>query len=375
MHVMVLGLRGFPNVQGGVETHASYLYPRVVKEGVDVEIIARAPYLPEEQVEWEGVRFTRLWSPQSTGLEAMLHSVLGVFYAGVKRPDLLHIHAIGPSIVTPLARLLGIKVVTTHHGPDYDREKWGKFARWLLRTGEKMGAKFSQRSIVISDVIAQILKRNYAVDSTNIPNGVELPELEPPGETLQALDVAAKRYVLLVSRLVPEKRHLDLIEAFERADMEGWKLVLVGGIDGKDSYTAEVKQAADQSQAVVLAGFQTGQALAEIYSNAGIFVLPSSHEGLPIALLEALSYGLPIVASDIPAHLEIDIPDESYFPLGDVEALSRRLIAHESSAGDKEAADARRQFVAQYYNWDAITKSTVSVYRDVIKGVKYAPAG
>ena len=123
MRVMVLGLRGFPDVQGGVEKHAEHLYPLLVQSGCQVEVITRSPYTSRDHRSWKGITFHRIWTPRLTGIEAFVHSILGVFYAAIKRPDVLHIHAIGPAIVTPLARLLRLRVVVTHHGPDYDREK------------------------------------------------------------------------------------------------------------------------------------------------------------------------------------------------------------------------------------------------------------
>ena len=169
---MVLGVRGIPNVSGGVETHAEQLYRRLAALGCHVEVIVRTPFVPKHQRSFGPIRLRRIWAPQSAGVETFVHSVLGVFYAGLARPDILHIHAVGPAIVTPIARLLGLRVVVTHHGPDYDRDKWGRFARWVLRTGERMGMRYSHARIVISKVIQTLVESKYARDSTLIPNGV-----------------------------------------------------------------------------------------------------------------------------------------------------------------------------------------------------------
>src|SRR6185312_5078097 len=141
MRVTVLGVRGIPNVQGGIETHAEHLYARLAQMGCDVEVIVRTPFTPPNARSFGAVRLRRLWAPERAGFEALVHSFIGVLYAGVTRPDILHIHAVGPAIVTPIARLLGLRVVVTHHGPDYDRDKWGRFARWVLQTGEHVGMR------------------------------------------------------------------------------------------------------------------------------------------------------------------------------------------------------------------------------------------
>jgi len=171
MKILVLGVRGIPNVQGGVETHAEQLYPRLSALGCDIEVIVRTPFVPRGQRAFGTLRLTRLWSPTTSGLEAFVHSLLGALYAAFKRPDILHIHAIGPAIVTPLARLSGLRVVVTHHGPDYDRAKWGSFARWVLRKGERWGMRYSNARIAISKVIADSICSNDGRDSYLIPNG------------------------------------------------------------------------------------------------------------------------------------------------------------------------------------------------------------
>lgn len=368
MRVAFIGLRGFPNVQGGVETHAEHLCPRLVAMGCDVEVIARAPYQPEQPAEWQGVKFRRIWSPKSKGLEAVLHTFLGTLYAGlVSRPDILHIQAIGPALMTPLAKLLGLRVVVTHHGPDYDRQKWGRFARAVLRLGERFGMRWSNARIVISKVIAAIVQSAHDRDSVLIPNGVVLPSLPTTTGTIESFGLERGKYVLIVSRLVPEKRHLDLVAAFRRAAIPGWKLAIVGASDHPDAYVSEILESARASTDIVCTGLQTGQALKELYGHAGIFVLPSSHEGLPIALLEALSFGLPVIASDIPANLEVALPEDSYFPLGNVDALAERLRDFSGRSLSDEDRDQRRVWVTTRYNWDAIAHSTLDLYRKILK--------
>ncbi len=368
MRVIMVGLRGFPEVQGGVETHAEHLCPRLAARGIDMEVVIRTPYMRHRKGDvWKGVRYRRIWSPRSKGLEAIVHTFLGVLYAGLKRPDVLHIQAVGPAIMTPIARLLGLKVVVTHHGPDYDRQKWGRFAKTVLQLGERFGMRMSDEAIVISETIRNLVKEKHGVETTLIPNGVELPERIESTEVLEKFGLRPGRYVLMVTRLVPEKRHPDLIHAFSQAGMDGWKLALVGASDHPDDYTEEIQRLAQETEGVIMTGFQKGRALAELYSHAGIFVLPSSHEGLPIALLEALSYGLPVIASDIPANLELGLGDKHYFQLGNVEELALRL-KHWASFGwgshDKEKV---REWITQRYDWDEIALQTYSVYKRTMK--------
>lgn len=367
---MVLGLRGFPNVQGGVEQHAEQLYPLLAKLGCHIDVIARSPYVPRELRMWNGITFHRLWAPRIRGLEALIHSLIGVFYAGIKRPDILHIHAVGPAIIAPLGRALGLRVVVTHHGPDYDREKWGRSARWLLRLGEKWGMLCANQRIVISKVIRKLVFDKYRLDSVVIPNGVTLPKIPETKETLGRFSLVAKRYILLVSRFVPEKRHLDLIEAFAMSRLLDWKLVLVGEVDRRDRYCMKVLSSAEQIPGVVITDFQFGQALQELYSYAGLFVLPSSHEGLPIALLEALSYGLPVLASDIPANLEVGLPETNYFPLGNVAILAGVLCERAVEQSDGAQRERLRAWVSERYCWTEVAQRTLDTYKKVLRRSK-----
>jgi len=367
---MVLGLRGFPDVQGGVETHAENLYPLLAALGCRVEVIVRSRYVDTSTSRtWRGVRFRRLWSPPGKGLEAFGHSFLGVLYAAVKRPDILHIHAIGPALMVPIARLLRLRVVVTHHGPDYDREKWGLIGKCVLRLGERWGMRYASERIVISEVIRALVRNKHHRDSIVIPNGVALRRPPNSKGALQKFLLVSECYILWVGRFVPEKRHLDLVEAFAQANLPGWKLVLVGAIDHQDHYCNKVQSAIEKTPGVLLAGFQSGKALQELYANAGIFVLPSSHEGLPIALLEALSYGIPVLASDIAPHLEIGLPEEHYFPMGDVPALASALRRFATRKFDPASQFKLRTLIKERYDWKKIAHQTLAVYR-VVMGVQ-----
>ena len=363
MHVMMLGLRGFPNVQGGIETHAEHLAPLLVKLGCNLEVLIRSPYHnTANNTLWNGVKFTKLWAPKSKGVEAIVHTFFGVLYAAIKRPDVLHIHAIGPALMTPMARLLGLKVVVTNHGPDYNRQKWGIFARRVLLTGEWLGMHFANSRIVISTTIRDSVIRKYTRLSALIHNGVALPNLDVSTQYLKQFGLEKNKYIVLVSRLVPEKRHLDLIQAFNLAQLNGYKLALVGSSDHPDAYVKSVLKAAARNPNIVLTGFQTGDTLRSLYVHAGLFVLPSSHEGLSISLLEALSYGLPVLASDISANLEVGLNSSCYFELGNVNQLAQLIKQNIDKPATLETRMQLREWIEGHYNWQRIAEKTHSEY-------------
>ena len=365
MKVMVLGVRGLPDVEGGVETHAAHLYPRLAALGCQVEVLVRTPFVPPNRRSFGAIRLRRIWAPRWPGLEAFVHSILGVLYAGFARPDILHIHAVGPAVVTPIARLFALRVVVTHHGSDYERDKWGPIARCVLRYGERFGMNFSHARIAISRVIADLIRDKYGQESDLIPNGVLINELATSIEHVARFGLTPGRYFLQVGRMVPEKRQLELIRAYQATMPGDWKLVLVGRL-AEDAYSKAVETAV-KSTGVILTGFLNGAALEQIYTHAGAFVLPSSHEGLPIALLEALSYGLPVMASDIPANLALELEPTEYFPVGNLAELSNGLRRLRLLPRDDRARGDRRRWVAARYDWDRITEQTCALYSRIAR--------
>ncbi|WP_163270908.1 glycosyltransferase family 4 protein [Chelativorans alearense] len=363
----MLGLRGIPNVQGGVERHVEMLGCELARLGWHVTVIGRRSYLPERAVtNWNGIDVVPIWSPRKVALEAAVHTLLGVLYSGLHRPDILHIHAIGPSLMVPLARLLGLKVVVTHHGFDYNRQKWGPVAKRILKLGEALGMRFADGRIAIAGGIAEAMQTRYGVPVSFIPNGVAIHSAKDGGKELERSDLSPQGYILTVARLVPEKRQTDLIDAFAKLRNPAHKLVIVGGSEFETPYSRRLEEKARGVPGVVMTGFQTGDSLAALFANAALFVLPSSHEGMPIALLEALGHGLPTLASDIPANLEVGLPAEDYFPLGDVDALAAAIERKLSSSSSEEERRHKAREIEDRYGWASIAERTAAVYRSLL---------
>jgi glycosyltransferase involved in cell wall biosynthesis len=370
MKIAVLGIRGFPNVQGGVEVHCQNLYPHLVEKGCQVIVFTRRPYVNLAITNYKGIQLIPLACPKSKFLEAFAHTFLGVFTAKKINPNIMHIHAIGPSIMVLLMRILGFKVIMTHHGPDYQRKKWNKFAKIILRLGEKIGVKYACQIITISKSIANDIKDKYKREAFVIPNGVIIPQILKTQEALKAYGLEKGKYILAVGRFVPEKGFHDLIEAFvrlqgevRRAKAEEWKLAIVGEADHEDRYSREFKKKATENPDVVLTGRLTGQPLAELYSHAGLFVLPSYYEGLPIVLLEAMSYGLSCIVSDIPANREVSLPEDRFFKTGNVQQLAEKIIEFISKPLSVEEKTRQVSLISEKYDWGRIAQQTLEVYR------------
>jgi glycosyltransferase involved in cell wall biosynthesis len=369
LRVTMLGIRGFPNVQGGAEKHVENLACALTDLGCDVEAIVRSGYVAKNQpARWHNIKLTRVWAPRVTGVEAFVHTFLGVLRAARDRPDILHIHAIGPAFFTPLARALGLRVVVTCHSRNYEHKKWGRLGRSILRLGERGGMAFANGRIAVSDGLANYLTQSHRMPVVTIPNGIDLPHRITSTATLQTFGLTPGRYLLMVARLDDDKRQRDLITAFSRLQQPEWKLALVGGADYSSAYAHEVADAAAQTPGVILLGHQSGQALAELYTQAGAFVLPSRFEGQPIAVLEAASYGLPVILSDIAAHRELAIPHARYFAVGDVAVLADHLAAVCAAPASGRLDDAERARLLAAHDWHSIAQRTLTAYCDALSG-------
>lgn len=362
MKIVVTGTRGIPDVMGGVETHCEELFPRLASRGFEVTVIRRSAYVHDGLEEWRGVRLMDVPSPKKKSFEAIVHTFRAINEARRLGADVLHIHAIGPALLVPYAKMLGMKVVFTHHGPDYDRDKWGFAAKTMLKLGERMGCMFADDVIVISDVIRNLIKRKYGRTQHVhlIYNGVSQPEICDFPEYFQELGIEKGKYILGMCRFVPEKNLHDLIEAYvkvkgQKPDID-IKLVLAGDTDFEDDYSRHLKEMARKND-IILTGFIKGRKLHSLLTNCCCYCLPSSHEGLPIALLEAMSYGVKVIVSDIPANLEVGLDKEDYFSVGNVDALAEKLkvtIEHPLKHINYDMSK---------YDWERIADQVAEVYR------------
>ena len=352
----VIGIRGFPGVQGGVESHCCQLVPRLAK-AMPVRVYRRKPYLGEaSMVDIEGVTFADLPSTRVKGLEPVLHTFLSCMHLLTHHVDVVSVHNIGPGLFTPLLRLMGMKVVLTYHSANYEHAKWGPVARMILRLSEKVALGCSNRVIFVSSAQRDRYSQRVLRKSVAIPNGIVAVRHPQSTEFIEKHGLVPGRYVLAVGRLTPEKGFDDLIAAVnDNPDVE--KLVLAGASDQEDGYRRKLHGLNSRGK-VVFTGFTTGDDLAQLYENAAAFVLSSRNEGFPLVLLEAMSYGLKIVATDIPAAHLIPLPQTHYCRVGDVSDMSRAIT---EVLGETE----RPVYDLAAYDWDEIALAT----QDVIEGV------
>jgi glycosyltransferase involved in cell wall biosynthesis len=373
MRIAFIGGRGVGSAYSGIERYYEEVGSRLVARGHSVVAYSRAHFTPDV-VSYRGVQVRRLPTLRLKHLETMVHSLLGSLDVTLRRVDLVQYHALGSSPLAWIPRLAGKKTIVSVRGLDWQRAKWGPFARWYLRFCEKTSVLCPNATGVVSRTLERYFAERHGARVRFIPNGVERRETAPP-DAIRAYGLGARDYFLYAGRLSPEKGLECLIEAHRRGGA-GTRLAIAGGTSYSDRYIEKLRGMAGRD--VVFTGFQTGATLQELYSNALAFVLPSHMEGLSVALLEALSYGLPVITSDIPENRElVDACGGYVFPTDDSSALADILAR---VAGDREAArrlgDRCRERVRAQFDWDWVADATERFYLEVLdrRGRKAAPA-
>ena len=364
LKIFVFGTRGVPNIQGGVERHCESIYP-LLSSHYKIAIFRRSPFVNDNHKQWQNIQCIDLPSTKIKGFEAVLHSFLSAIVCIVRRPDIVHIHNIGPGMFTPLLRLFGLKVALTYHSPNYEHSKWNFWQKKILQFSEYLALNFANQIIFVNHAQFEKNRVKYSRKSHWIPNGVILPPiLSESTDYIQSLGLTGKKYILAVGRITPEKGFDYLIKAYKQIKDPDYRLVIAGGIDHSTIFSKQIMQQAQESN-VILAGFVTGEPLYQLYTHAGLFILPSYNEGHPIALLEAMSYDLPVIVSDIPANLAVGLPQDTYFPVGNEEKLVEKL----KDTIDKKPEKCK--YPLDDYHWENIASQTIEVYKKIKKEVTF----
>jgi len=371
LKIGIIGSRGVPATFGGVERHVEEVGARLAERGHTVVVFCRSNYVEKGLREYRGMKLCRLPTVGTKRLDALVHSGISTFAAILQRGyDILHYHAIGPSIWTPFPKVLTrARIVQTIHGLDHLRAKWNRFEKAALKFSAWVSAKVADEIITVAQYLAEHYERTYRRKAIYIPNGINARPRLPPKEITQRFGLKGKDYILFVGRLVPEKAPDLLVRAFRHLD-EDMRLVIVGGSSFTDSYVENLHELASKDPRVIMAGYVYGELLDELYTNASVFVLPSSLEGLPITLLEAASYGVPVIASDIEPHEEVlktSTPGKRLVKMGSEESLvtTMRMVISNLEE-EKRGAESLREEVLEHYSWDKVVDALEDCYDNIL---------
>ncbi len=345
--------------------HVEEIYARLAEAGHDVTVFCKSPG-PGVEGEYRGMRVVRVPGVRAPGWDRLGHSFLASLLAARRRFDVVHFHALTSSGFCFLPRLAGARVVVTIHRLEWQDEKWGRAQRGFLRFAELGAVRSAHALITVSRTFADDLRARHRrlPPLTYIANGVDPARSVGPGPLL-AMGIEPHTYALLVGRVVPEKGVHVAIEAFEQ--LPGRRLVIVGGARHEDDYVRMIRGRAERSDgAIRMLGIRTGDDLAALYEHAQVLAAPSFHEGQPLAVLEAMTYGRCIVASDIPAHVELLDGTGVLWPVGDATVFAaalRPLLEHEELADAVGERGRQRVEGSQEFRWDRAARETERVLR------------
>lgn len=365
MKIGVIGSRGFPDIQGGIETHCLELYTRIAcLDDNKITVYRRKPYLNSENkyVKYKNIRFVDFNVPRSKFFETFLHSFISTVHALFQGYDIVHYHNTGPGFFIPVLRLTKVKVVFTYHNISYTQKKWNPAAKRFLTLSEKISINNSDFIIFISEITKSGMIKKYNIKKSELVfNGVRIPNRSNQSDYLEYIGLEKQKYVISVGRFLEEKGFDYLIRAFIKTNISAHKLVLVGDTDYPTDYSNNLKLLAKENN-IILTGFIKGEKLNQIFSYAKLFIMSSFEEGMPIALLEAMSYNIDVLVSDIPANLQLDLNKDDYFKVGDEESLKEAIIRKLSEPKIRSFDE----ILSAKFNWDNIAIATNNIYKNLI---------
>lgn len=371
LRICMLGHKRIPSREGGIEVVVEELAVRMAALGHDVTCYNRSGHhIGGKEFDtgilttYKRIRLKNVFTINRKGLAAVTSSFFACLAAAVGSYEVVHVHAEGPAVFCWLPRLMGKRVILTVHGLDWRREKWqGSFGSRYIRFGEKMGVRWANEIIVLSKSVQQYFKDTYGRNTRFIPNGVTRPETIEPQLIQEHFGLKKDSYILYLGRIVPEKGEHYLIEAFKRV-LTDKKLVIAGGVSDTDEYMDKLIKLAVGDERIIFTGFVQGKLLEELYSNAYIYVLPSDLEGMPLSLLEAMSYGNCCLVSNITECTDVIGHCGVSFRKSNTEDL--RVKLQKLCDDEKMVCDYRdmaSDYICRRYNWDSVVEQTLDMYK------------
>lgn len=375
MRIAFIGQKGIDIGErgGGIEQHVAAIAVGLADRGHNVTVYARKKYRPDKPLMRKDITIRYIPTIYSKNIETILFTFLSTFHALFQPYDIIHYQGVGPSTLSWIPRLLKrhARIVATFHSQDRFHKKWGAFARAYLHFGEWATCTFPHATVSVSHIIQVYCRKHYGRQVVFIPNGAFVQSVQATNK-VKEFGLEPGKYLLNVSRLIPHKGQHYLIEAYQElqrrnkerfADM---KLVFVGAPSYTHEYEVQLKELADKNSNILFLGYQSGEELKQLFAHAYLYIQPSESEGLPLVVLEAMSYGRPVLVSDIPENLEAMHHAGFSFHNKDAAHLSKKieqLLVNQEIVS--EAAKTVQGVIESEFHWDAITAKTEAVYRTV----------
>lgn len=365
MKIAIIGQKGIPSRAGGVEIHVEEIASRLAKRGHNITAYCRKSYCDKNLNKYRGINIKYIKSINSKHLDAITYTLLSTIDAIRNDFDVIQYHALGPSLLAFIPRILGKKVVCTVHGLDWKREKWGRVAKTFLKIGEVACVKFPNKTISVSKSLAEYYKSKYMTNIEYIPNGIDKKNKLSANKIKTLYNINENEYILFLARLVPEKGAHYLIEAFNKIKTNK-KLLIAGGSSHSNNYVNKLRDLAKNNSNIIFTDFVKGEILDELFTNAYFYVLPSEIEGLPISLLEAMAYGQCCLVSDIRENLDVIEDKAVVFKNKDVLDLEKKLkYLVDNPKIVEEYKSISEEYILNKYVWENIAIETEEVFKSL----------
>ena len=370
MKIAMLGHKRIPSREGGVEIVVEELATRMVQKKHEVVVYNRkgknvqdknADEDKKKLKEYKGVKIKTIPTINKKGIDALLYSFFASIAVLFGKYDVIHYHAEGPCAMLWIPKIFRKRIIVTIHGLDWQRSKWGGMATKYIKFGEKIAAKYADEIIVLSKGVQEYFKDTYNRDTIFVPNGVKKPVVKNPNIIQKKYNLEKDSYILFLARIVPEKGLHYLIEAFKQIATDK-KLVIAGGASHTNEYLEKIKEMVKDDTRIIMTGFVQGEELEELYSNCYLYCLPSDIEGMPLSLLEAMSYGNRCLVSNIEENVQVGEQYVESFKKGNIEDLKIKLEKLIAQKIDKNTKDEIQQFILKRYNWNEIVNKTLEIY-------------
>nr|CAJ73313.1 similar to capsular polysaccharide biosynthesis glycosyltransferase CapM [Candidatus Kuenenia stuttgartiensis] len=369
LKIAYIGQRGVPPTFGGIERYVDEIVKRLPRDEVETYTYCRRHYVENNFVDYTKQLFVP--SLETKGFEAFSHSFFSAIDSFRHSFDIVHFQALGPSLFSCIPKIKGVKVVVTIHGLDWQRAKWGKGAKAVLKAGDWMAGHTASALISVSKRLKEYYENKYKTDVFFVPIGFSEPKFMEIDEMNRKFGIEPFKYILFLNRLVPEKGIHYLIEAFKGIKRDDFKLVIAGSAFQGDKYVVFIKELAKDDKRIVFTDYVTRDEMHELYSNAYFFALPSELEGMPAVVLEALSHKCPVLISDVEEIMDIVKTENRMYgfahknkDVGDIRAQIRFLLDHPELV--EEMRQPGYDHVQKEYSWDKAVKMTYDVYKHVI---------
>lgn len=372
MKIAMIGHKRIPSREGGIEVVVEELSTRMIKLGHNVTVYNRkgknvqdknASDENQKLKEYKGVKIVTIPTINKKGIDAFLYSLFASIKVLFGKYDIVHYHAEGSCAMLWLPHLFHKKIVVTIHGLDWNRSKWGGFATKYIKHGEKCAVKYADKIIVLSKGVQDYFKEKYNRETIFIPNGVEESKIKEPKIIKEKYNLEKDNYILFLARIVPEKGLDDLIDAYNKIKTDK-KLVIAGGASHTNDYLRHIEQKVKKNKNIIMTGFVQGDELEELFSNTFLYCLPSHIEGMPISLLEAMSYGRNVLVSDIEENTQVIGKYGTSFKKGNIDDLAKKLQDSLNEKNRKNSEDIEN-YILKKYNWNVIINKTIDIYKNL----------